>query len=341
MTDELRAPYPAFGGKRDVAADVWRRFGKPKQYLEPCCFSAATLLAAPQPASLEVIGDINGFVANFWRATVAQPDEVARWADYPVSHIDLGARHRWLMEQRDRLGDAMQDPLWPGDAQVAGWWLWGQCAWIGSGFCEWTGKIPNASVGQGVQAAGKIPFVGNAGRGVHAVGQIPFLSSPGMGIQAAGQIPHVTNAGQGELWTSGGRVAQMWLRKLAARMERVRVIHGDWSRTLNHHYGGDDTAVFLDPPYLEYEDLYRAAPCAVEMAAWARENANLRIALCGHIGDYDLPGWEVFTWARKRNTYSGTGTKDAECIWFSPACLKVRASAAQLGLFGTATERTP
>lgn len=77
---------------------------------------------------------------NFWRATVHQSQEVARWADYPVSHIDLGARHRWLMDQRERLGAELQDPDWPGDAKVAGWWLWGQCCWIGSGWCEWDRK---------------------------------------------------------------------------------------------------------------------------------------------------------------------------------------------------------
>jgi DNA adenine methylase len=140
VTEVLRAPFPAFGGKRDIASAVWERLGSPKQYIEPFCFSAAVLLAATAPASLEVIGDLNGFVANFWRAVVHQSDVVARWADYPVSHIDLGARHRWLMEQRERVGAGLQDPNWPGDAQVAGWWLWGQCCWIGSGWCEWQRK---------------------------------------------------------------------------------------------------------------------------------------------------------------------------------------------------------
>lgn len=97
------APFPYFGGKRDTAPDVWRRLGRPKQYIEPFCGSAAMLLAAPSPASLEVVCDTNGFIANFWRSVVYQPAEVARWADYPVSHIDLGARHRWLMDQRERI----------------------------------------------------------------------------------------------------------------------------------------------------------------------------------------------------------------------------------------------
>jgi DNA adenine methylase len=157
MSDEqLIAPFQYFGGKRDVACEVWSRFGKVKQFGEPFCGSAAVLLAAPEPANLEVIGDMNGFIANFWRAVANQPGEVAKRADYPVSHIDIGARHIWLMAQRGRLGAELQDPNWPGDAKVAGWWLWGQVSWIGSGWCDWEKSAPKVQVvdvsdaGQGI-----------------------------------------------------------------------------------------------------------------------------------------------------------------------------------------------
>ena len=319
----MLAPFPYFGGKRDVATDVWARLGRPKQYIEPFCGSAAVLLAAPEPASLEVVGDANGFIANFWRATVHQPAEVARWADYPVSHVDLGARHEWLMGERGRIGSAMLDANWPGDAKVAGWWLWGQCCWIGSGWCEWARSPDSARIRRGE---------GRAGGGPDS-----YVSSAGMGVQAAGQIPHVGNAG--DLWTSGGRAAWAWLHKLAARLERVRVVHGDWSRCLNHHYGADDTAVFIDPPYEHYEGLYRAGSVAQEVADWCRDNASLRIALCGHRGDYDMPGWTLFEWERRRLTYAGTGTKDEEAIWFSPACLTVSAPK-QMGLLDMLTPPT-
>ena len=297
----MHAPYPYFGAKRTIAADVWSRLGSPKQYLEPFCGSAAILLAAPQAVSLEVIGDWSGFIANFWRAVKYQPAKVAEWADYPVSHLDMGARHRWLMDQREAVGAALQEHDWPGNAQVAGYWLWGQCSWIGSGWCEW-GK--------------------EAGKRVKD--KIPHVSDAGMGIQAIGQIPHVGNAGAGydALMTSGGRTAWVWLHKLAARLDRVRIIHGDWTRCLNHHFGANDTAVFLDPPYRAFEAVYGGGgKTADAVEAWARENANLRIALCGHRGDYDLPGWDAVDWNRDSNTYSGTGTKDEECVWYSPACL--------------------
>ena len=273
-------------------------------FIEPFCGSAAVLLAAPRPASLEVVCDMNGFIANFWRAVKHQPGRVAEWADYPVSHIDMGAAHVWLMDQRERIGAGLMDIEWPGDAKTAGRWLHGQCSWIGSGWCEWSRQ----QRGEGRPGG---------------PGQIPHASDAGMGVQAAGRIPHASDAGMGDhLITSGGRTAWVWLHKLAARLERVRIVHGDWSRCLNHHYGGNDTAVLLDPPYRAYERLYGTeAPVADAVEAWAREHAHLRIALCGHAGDYSLPGWDAVPWSRGKHTYGGSGTTDSECIWYSPACL--------------------
>ena len=350
----MKAPFPYFGGKRSVAENVWKRLGRPTQYIEPFCGSAAILLAAPRPAALEVVCDASGFIANFWRATKHQPAIVAEWADYPVSHIDLGARHRWIIEQRERVGAALQDPDWPGDAKVAGWWLWGQCCWIGSGWCEWERAGPArrqrregdtggregfgaTSAGRGIQAVGRIPHATSAGMGIQAVGKVPNVGDAGRGIQAVGQVPHATDAGMGEnrLLTSCGRTAWTWLHRLANRLERVRVVHGDWSRCLNNHYGGNDTAVFLDPPYRTFEKLYGgAAPVADAVEAWARENAHLRVALCGHRGDYpSLTGWDAVEWSRGPLTYGGGKTTDEECIWYSPGCLPVE----QPGLFSEST----
>ena len=316
----LLAPFPYFGGKRSVTETVWQRLGSPAQYIEPFCGSAAMLLAAPKAASLEVICDGSGFIANFWRAVKHQPAEVAEWADYPVSHIDLGARHRWLMEQRARVGEYLQDCDWPGDAKVAGWWLWGQCCWIGSGWCDWARRQRGHGHPGGL---GQVPHASDAGMGIQAVGKVPHASDAGRGIQAVGKVPHASDAGRGDtLLTSAGRAAWVWLHKIADRLERVRVVHGDWSRCLNNHFGGNDTAVFLDPPYRAYEKLYGvAAPVADAVEAWARENAHLRIALCGHRGDYDLPDWDAVEWSRGKMTYSGAKTTDSECVWYSPACL--------------------
>ena len=254
-------------------------------------------------APLEVVNDLNGFIANFWRSVKYQPEKVAGWADYPVSHIDLGARHNWLMDRAVALGDALQDPEWPGDAQAAGWWLWGQCSWIGSGWCNW--------------------------------GQVPYTSDAGMGVQARGKVPQAGDTGRGVQLTSGGLVAWEWLHRLATRLERTRLIHGDWNRCLNNHYGGSATAVFLDPPYRGFEHVFSGAlQIADAVESWARDHAMLRIALCGLKGDYDLRGWNIQIWKRPRPTYLGSDTTNREAIWFSPACLPARKSVQQGDLFG-------
>jgi hypothetical protein len=298
----LHAPFPWFGGKSAIGDLVWARFGRPKQYIEPFCGSAATLLASPAAAPLEVIGDGNYYVANFWRAVRSQSESVSRWMDYPVSHIDLYARHRWLTDppRTEELRASLLDPDWPGDAKIAGWWVWGQCAWIGSGWCD--GPVGESAT------LGKVPHTGNPGRGVQSMGQIPHLSSPGQGATSL----------------AGGTL----IAALSDRLKRVRIIHGDWQRCMHHSYGKNDTAVMLDPPYVAFEKLYSGGdnrrPVALEVADWARAHPELRIALCGHVGDYDLPGWEAVQWTRTRASYGSTETRDRECVWFSPGCERPR-----------------
>lgn len=334
----LRAPFPYFGGKYAVAPYVWRRFGRVKQYVEPFCGSAAVLLANPDPANLEVIGDANCYVANFWRALKFGAGELWKWADYLVSHVDQMARHRWLTEPervRSLRASLLADPEWPGDPQVAGWWVWGQCSWIGSGWCEKSdpGGDPLPQVSRramGLDAAApaleQIPFLGHQGRGLQSAGtngtgQVPHLSSAGQGLQVVSEKkPHVQNAGRRA--QRPGQDPEAWLTTLANRLARVRVICGSWDRCLNHHYGADDTAVFLDPPYRGYEAPYGDMACDLgALATWCRENQHLKVALCGHAGDYDLPGWHEVAWSRRRKTYGGDGTTDLEAIWFSPVCL--------------------
>lgn len=316
-----RSLFPWFGGKRWVADIVWARFGKVKQYTEPFCGTAAMMFMNPTQPYLEVIGDMNFYVANFWRAVRAQPDAVAKEADYPVSHVDLTARHRWLCEpaRTAALREALSDPEWPGDAKIAGWWVWGQSAWIGSGWCEREG------------AREQIPHITDAGQGIEA--KIPHITNAGRGIEA--KIPHIADAGQGEYIPPSEERLSAILRAFANRMRSVRVLHGSWDRCLNTHYGefgGGIAAMFFDPPYLGFESLYSdgsSKPVGAQVAEWCKANKrpSLRIALCGHDGDYDLPGWEVVPWKRKRHVMgqrlSDEGqTIDRERIWFSPSCIK-------------------
>ena len=133
---QLRAPFPWYGGKSLAAPLIWRAFGNVPNYVEPFAGSLATLLARPHAAKIETVNDKDGLIANFWRATQTAPDEVARYADWPVNEADLHARHRWLVDAALPLTERLiADPEYS-DPKIAGWWVWGICTWIGNGWCS-------------------------------------------------------------------------------------------------------------------------------------------------------------------------------------------------------------
>lgn len=317
---KLKAPFPYFGGKSRVAKVVWERFGEVKNYVEPFCGSAAMLLANPTPAPVETINDADGFVANFWRAVAWAPDEVAYWADWPVNEADLEARHAWLVNRSERLRWSLEDPDFF-DAKIAGWWLWGSCAWIGGSWCS--GKGP--WVGDGAHIR-KLPHT-SAGRGVSR--RLPHLNA-GQGVNR--KPPH-TSAGRTEF------IASM-MEELSDRLRDVRVACGDWrrvtSKTATTVHGL--TAVFLDPPYekgaMDYAAGGVGSGISQDVAAWAIEAGKdplMRIALCGHEGEHDLEaeGWAVVAWRGKGYGSTPEAQKNAqsERIWFSPHCLPAEVDA--------------
>ena len=130
----LKAPFPWFGGKSQVSDLVWDRFGNVPNYVEPFFGSGAVLLGRPHDSGIETINDRDCFVANFWRALQNDPDEVAWFADQPVNEADQHARHLWLIQQTGWAERMKTDPDFY-NAKIAGWWVWGQCIWIGSGWC--------------------------------------------------------------------------------------------------------------------------------------------------------------------------------------------------------------
>jgi DNA adenine methylase len=82
MNDTVKAPYPYFGGKSQIAAEVWKRFGRVPNYIEPFFGSGAALLARPLPFDgVETVNDLDGFICNFWRAVQHEPDAVAEQAN--------------------------------------------------------------------------------------------------------------------------------------------------------------------------------------------------------------------------------------------------------------------
>lgn len=326
----LKSPYPWFGGKCRVASTVWAAFGQVKNYVEPFFGSGAVLLARPDfsaDASLiETINDADSFVCNFWRSVKADADAVAEWADYPVIESDLHARHGWLINRKERLKWCLEDPDFY-DAKIAGWWVWGLCCWIGSGWCS--GKGPWISNGAHI--------VNSKGTGQGTWQQLPNLGNAGRGINR--KRPHLGDACMGINRTDNQSTMSDYIHALAERMRNVRVCCGDWSRVMGPSVTTTHglTAVFLDPPYSHdvgrHDSLYseESATVAKDVLVWCRENGDnpmLRIALCGYEGEHDLPGWEVFEW-RALGGYGSQGdkrgkeNKKRERIWFSPACHKV------------------
>ena len=315
----MKAPFPWFGGKSRVADLVWERFGDVPNYVEPFAGSLAVLLGRPHEPRTETVNDKDAYLVNFWRGIEFDPDAVAEYADWPVSEADILARHKWLMSLGvARLELLRSDPEFF-DAKIAGWWVWGVCSWIGSGWC--------VQRGDGDQPE-QLPHLGNAGRGINR--KLPHLGNAGMGINR--KLPHLGDAGRGE------RIKE-YFRELSGRLRDVRICQGEWGRVL-----GDSvtikhglTGIFLDPPYgadehsVEYSASSDVAPQVREWAIANGDNPELRIALCGYEGEHEMPDtWECVAW-KARGGYGsqsdGRGRENCarERIWFSPACLRPQA----------------
>ena len=265
-----KTPWPWFGGKADAAEAVWAALGDVDHYVEPFAGSLAVLLRRPHQANRtyhsETVNDLDGLLCNAWRGIARDPDAVAGAASWPVCEADLHARHLALLAWR-AAGNAerlMADPDFF-DARMAGWWAWGQSAWIGAGWCSgrgpWVvgadGRIARRTDGgDGVHR--KRPHISDNGRGVaHANARepgvkrvIPHLSSNGGGVAHANArepgvarpIPHLTGGGQGVARPQArepgvGDYHPMtmpeltrWLRFLSARLRHVRILNGKWER---------------------------------------------------------------------------------------------------------------
>lgn len=308
--EPLQAPFPYFGGKSRIAPQVWERFGDVRNYVEPFMGSLAMLLGRPESfTGTETVNDACGFLSNFWRAVQADPEKVAHYASWPVVENDLHARHAWLTVHRDDITRRLEgDPDWF-DSKIAGWWVWGACCWIGHGWCSGNGPWRVVDDGDGPKL---LKTGGDAGMGVNRQ-----------------------------------RVSLVeWFGGLSARLRRVRVCCGDWSRVcgssvLRGGTGGKYekaeflTAVFLDPPYADTagraSNLYGATESlsvAHDVRRWAIEHGDdprLRIALCGYEGEHTMPAsWDCLAWKTGGGYRNGVGkhvNSHRERVWFSPHCL--------------------
>lgn len=338
MSDKLRAPFPWFGGKSRVAHLVWARFGGDvANYVEPFAGSLAVLLGRTETGRAETVNDLDCYVSNFWRALVAAPLEVAKWADWPVNEADMHARHLWPVNRADFRERMKRDPDFF-DAKVAGWWVYGICSWIGGGWCSIPGEVGRNPRMAGLEVWRKRPGIADGGRGVHR--RRPAMHND-TGVRR--QIPQLggdgSAAGRGILRyepPTGGIAS--WMQALADRLRRVRVCCGDWQRILGPSVTTciGTTGVFLDPPYSAEANRDRRiyAQDDLEVAhavrAWALAHGadpKMRIALCGYEGEHAMPGWTEIKWKTgggygNRSQGQGRANSRRERIWFSPHCLR-------------------
>jgi len=309
---QLVAPFPWFGGKSRVADIVWDRFGDVPNYVEPFAGSLAVLLGRPRAheARIETANDLDGFIANFWRAIAADPQATAAAADWPINENDKHARHVWLVGQRESLQRRLEgDPDFY-DAKIAGWWAWGVCMWIGGGFCSGTG--PWVSIdGELVKVKGgddpgvtlDIPSLTTAnGRGLLSVTQA--------GVSR--QLPHLGDAGQGVHKASISR-------QLPSLGSDRGVLRKDTVDTGGLYSWFDRLSTRLRTTVSD------------DVRAWCLEHGGdplLRIALCGYEGEGHEAlleaGWTAHAWASNGYGHvegAGGSNRLKERIYFSPACL--------------------
>ena len=352
MTMTLKPPFVWFGGKRKVAPEVWSALGDCNNYVEPFAGSLAVLLGRPHNLGdgtrrAETVNDMDHYLSNFWRALASDPTSVAQYADWPVNEDDLFARHLWLVnEGRQILAAGIEaDPMFY-DAKIAGWWVWGINAWIGSGWCSGTGPWTYQVTQDGESTAsdptsvtvGKRPHLGNAGQGVNR--KLPHLGDAGQGVNR--QLPHLGDAGRAGFnnleYRAEGIDAYMW--QLANRLRDVRVCTGDWKRVVTKGAlsFGSRVGVFLDPPYtgeVRTADLYASDDHGIanEVREWCLENGDnprYRIVLAGYSAEHDhlIPDtWRRIRWsasAAYQTSESSGGNKDNrhnEVLWCSPNTL--------------------
>jgi DNA adenine methylase len=293
----MKAPFPWFGGKSKVAGLVWERFGNVNNYVEPFFGSGAVLLGRPRLFGTETVNDKDCYLANFWRAVQSAPRDVAYWASWPVNEADLQARHLWLVNQVEFRQRVLDNPHYY-DTQVAGWWVWGLCQWIGGAWCD-----QNRPMDDVLQQQHRPPR------------RMPRPFSPGV-------------------WLRGHYNVYDYFEALAQRLRNVRVLCGDWSRVLgpSQTTALGLTGVLLDPPYsirrceeaVYGQEDRDVAPQVRDWAYGHGWNPMLRIALCGYEDEHQMPAdWTQVVWDHPMGYSERTGgDRKHEAIWFSPHCLQ-------------------
>lgn len=302
-----KAPFPWFGGKSRCAAQVWQALGDVRNYVEPFAGSLAVLLARPTPPDVEVVNDLDCFVANFWRAAQRAPSEVAKHADWPASEVEIVARHRWLMERKKGLERLRLDADFF-DAEVAGVWLWGVCVTIGDVWLRqksMSAALPSTSL-SGVHS-----------KRVRTEGIVTAMD------ELSRRIRYVKIA-CGD-WKRVLSESILFTKSSAGVLLDPPYYEG------NMRYAEGDTSI---------------SASVREWALEHGDDPRLRIVLCGYEGEHKMPeSWRVISRIENGGygNQSGNVNKKRERLWLSPHCLPVgdQSSSGNGVLIGGRLERIP
>ncbi len=300
---QLFPPFTYFGGKRDIALEIWRRFGwNIPNYIEPFAGGLSVLLARPifdlrdLKKYRELANDTNIFLLNFWRAVQQENiEDLIKFMDFPAHGIELLTRREEMMERRFELAKKIRN-VKSYDPKLAAYWLYIQRQWIGAGADD-----PSAVPTTKMVRAKETGFLGDS-----LEQHIRFIQARTRSVRFF----------EGD-----------WQRPLKKPTQSINI---------------GTTGVFMDPPYVGTTDYYTGRlddgdPAnAVPLAArdWALKYGKypeFRIAYCGYLHHHDgiFPeggknGWIKFPW-KKANGYSTPGegkTEQIETVWFSPHCIR-------------------
>jgi site-specific DNA-adenine methylase len=291
MVEKLESPYPYFGGKSKVAPIIWDILGNVDNYVEPFMGSGIILLSRPHEPKQETVNDFDCFVANFWRSVKYNAEAVAEHCDWPVNETDLIARHNRLVQRRKEMSERMMREPYYFDAEVAGWWVWVVCNWVGGGYC-----VKEVEV--------KMPAI--IDRGILTDNRIKNLYSIFDKLKNRLRLTHVACGD--------------WSRVCTPTITHKRGITGV---VLDPPYGEGS----MDYSVGGNKD----QSVAKEVQRWAVENGdnpNLRIIYCGYEGQFTPPpSWRIVEWKAQGGYGSGKGTAAdvnsyRERLWLSPHCLE-------------------
>jgi D12 class N6 adenine-specific DNA methyltransferase len=266
---------------------------------------------------------------------------------------------------------------WAVSVQIGAWGQGGPWWPDATGRLRKWKQLPLLDGTDGVPAPGvpaDLPHLGDDGRGVNrpqarapgVPGNRPHLSDNGQGVHHAGtrapgvpaDLPHLANNGQG---ANHGNLRQpepdgdpvtmpeivRWFHHLAARLRHVRILNGDWSRTVTTgaahtlpvRQGKGPVGIFLDPPYgdIGRQSLYgrhEDFDVAAQVRAWAltvADDPRWRIVIAGYDdegADLLAAGWTEVEWFTQgflrggMGNVGGTGNhqQKRERLWLSPHC---------------------